>query len=262
MEVMPKILLWGTMFEIDYSNSLFLQTKNPENKIHFNEMVDYDGAVYSLYYDYQGKTSIKDDLFDGPGGELFIHKEVLNPKNNQNGILPSWINQASYKNDWGLLVVDEIIKHRLDGKLPQISIIGTDYDINIVRAELTPIDNKYPPLSIRKMGIDQTNYSFCFDPKSKQILGMEVLFREFEEGLILVTLPALEVMDAVGYAKSLGLEETAFLTRTPINMQQSALTEPFTKAKHKEELDMLVGHSDRRKKELGIKSRKKSNRLS
>jgi len=262
MVVMPRIILMGTMFEIDYSNKLFLQSKNPANKIHFNEMVNYNGSLYALDYDLKGKTSIKDDLFDGEGVGLFIPKKVLDPKNNQNGIFPSWINKASYEKDWGILVVDDIIQHRLDGNLPQISIKETNYNIDILRGELTPINNEYSPLSIRKMGIDKDNFSFCFDPKSKKMLGMEVLFRAFEEGFLLADLPGLEAMDPVGFAKSLGLEETAFLLRTPINMQHHALTEPYTITKHKEQLNMLVTHSKRTRKEPGIRSRKKSNRIS
>jgi len=261
MEVMPKIIIRGTLFEMDRSNAVFIQCNDPENRIYFKELKKYKDD-YLLYYDFNNATSVKGLTFDGEFEALHFPREILDPLKNKNATYPEWINKASYKNKWGILVVDDPLQRRLEGNLPQISIKETNYNIDIVRGELIPIGDMYRPLSIRNVGIDEPNFSFCFDPKSKQILGLEVLFRQFEEELLLVTLPSLEVMDPIGFAKSLGIGEMTFLRRTPINMQHYALTEPYTITRHKEQLDMLIAHSERGKKKLGIKSRKKSNRLS
>lgn len=230
----PRVILDGSLFNLDHQGQQFIQASYPENRISFSDLTKEDGYRILRYDKYNkcaagGPGSFKSE----PVKNIWIQEEILqSPAKllDTAGYCNSF-NLQSYQNKWNLLLIDEPIKNRLSGALPVIEIAGHPFYVDLRMRAIRPKDDFMQILNFRDMYLYKEDGSqFFYRPENHELIKLnDDTITEYPPGIVAVHLPPGKVMDPISYARLNFEEETCLLPKYPQRQHLIADVKPLTR---------------------------------
>lgn len=235
-----QLIINGTLFDIDYQNREFIEVDNRQNKIPFDRLSEREGYYEGLYQMtdkncLSKNISIGDVYFDEDVIEIRIPKRVVD-NDYPDQIAARAINDASYNNDYGVLVMDDRIANRLQGMLPRIDIAGDTFIVDWRLQELRHENDLSAIINLKFLPVsgDGNSYLSYYHLVSKQTVQPEPDIREMPEHVVMIEIPGEMTLDPVGVAQQYGLKDTQLLRTYPIRENLKATVKPLSETPLKE----------------------------
>jgi|GEM_PF-3720707 len=230
----PRVILDGTMFNVDYHQKQFVQASYGENTIPFSALKEKSGQLI-LRYDIYNKCAADDprsNRYD-PKKNILIPKEILDSPEllmDQKGYCKQH-NQQSYTGKHNILLIDDQIGDRLSGALPVIEIAGHPFYVDLRMQAIRPKDDFMQILSFRDMYLYKEDGSqFFYKPENHELIKLnDETITEFPPGIVAVHLPSAKVMDPISYARLNLQEETSLLPGYPQQQLRIADVKPLNR---------------------------------
>ncbi|OMP80024.1 hypothetical protein [[Flexibacter] sp. ATCC 35208] len=198
-----QLFIEGKPFDLEHQTGLMYPQGAIQNAISLKNIKSVEG-YFPLIYNHK-----IDSLRPGVLTETIYEHEIKLPtilslgpiKDNE--VLNN-INRDSFENDLGFVVVNETIRNRLLGKMPEIDIMGDKYILNMRDEMLVSTKDFQKQFSFKEfyrddeLGIVQGWYDF----KKKEIENIEQEYiTHTPKNLYLVELPVWHKMDPIGAAR-------------------------------------------------------------
>ena len=230
----PRVVLDGTMFNVDYPQKQFVQASDAVNTIPFSALKEQSGNLI-LHYDIYNKCDAEDQKSNryDPKKSILIPKELLNSADlllDREGYCKQH-NQQSYQHKQHLLLIDDQIDNRLSGALPVIEIAGHPFYVDLRMQAIRPKDDFMQILNFRDMYLYKEDGSqFFYRPENHELVKLnDDIITEYPPGIVAVHLPPAKVMDPIGYARLNFQEETSLLPKYPQRQYRIADVKPLTR---------------------------------
>ncbi|MES2457844.1 MAG: hypothetical protein V4594_19960 [Bacteroidota bacterium] len=230
----PRVILDGTLFDLDHAGRQFIQTGYAENRISYDSL-ERHGDYYLLNYNSEKKQVMSPTGIRSHQDELkviSIHQAILTEPANalDTGGFCKVHNQQSYARDLGILLVDEAIDGRLGGKLPIIDIDGYPFYVDLRMRALRPHDDVMNLLEFKDMYLYKKDEFQCFyEPFTHQLVKLDISITEFPKGIVGIYVPSEKQLDPISYARLAGLGETSLLPKYPQQTGLKAEVRPLYK---------------------------------
>ena len=214
----PTVILDGTPFRLDYENKLFVQLTFPENRIDFSRLEKH-GEYYLLNYDAANKRNVSSSRHISNDVKVIsIHHAIVdNPEHilDQAGFCKIH-NLKSYEQDRNILLIDDHIGARLNGKLPIVEICDHPFYVDLFMRSLRPHDDYSTQLRIPEMyPYNKEELQFFYLPNSHKLVPLHPDHYIAPAEVVIVILPSEKALDPISYARMCGMEETALLPKYP-----------------------------------------------
>lgn len=250
-----QLIISGTLFDIDYQNREFIEVDNRQNRISFDKLSERDGFYEGLYQMndkncLSKSISIGDVYFDEEVIEIRIPKRVIeNDYPDQSAARA--INDASYSNNYGVLVMDDRITNRLQGMLPRIDIAGDTFIVDWRLQELRHENDLSSIINLKFLPVsgDGNSYLSYYHLVSKQTVQPDPDIREMPEHVVMIEIPGEMTLDPVGVARQYGLKDTQLLRTYPLRENLKATIKPLSETPLRE----LVEKNRQQKQSKGYK---------
>jgi hypothetical protein len=218
---LPTTEIEGTTFFVDVSLKELREAANPENTISILDMRDM-GTHYAFEYDRMlinlpGLFNRDADIVTIELPQL-IHLDPV-------GMAEKYgktVFELEGKTDFDLMVDQEVLAARLQGRLTTIDIADHLFYVDIPMDCLRPKDD-FSTLGINFTEIEDylheygDRYLIPYNPKTHEFeqLDYENIIAIPTE-IIVVEIPHEQILDPVGYARKYGLDQRECLRATPI----------------------------------------------
>jgi hypothetical protein len=230
----PRVILDGTLFDLDHSGRQFIQTGYAENRISFDSLERHND-YYLLNYNPLKKQVMTPTSIRGNTDQLkviSIHQAILTEPGNalDTGGFCKVHNQQSYAKDLGILLVDEAIDARLMGKLPVIDIAGHPFYVDLRMRALRPHDDFINQLEFKNMYLYKKDEFQCFyEPAGHRQVKLDERTTTYPEGIVGIYIPSEKQLDPISYARLAGLPETSLLPKYPQQTNLKAEVKPLSR---------------------------------
>lgn len=222
------------MFNVDYNRKHFVQASCPENIIKFQDLQENDDHYLLSLKSPRHTDSARPYVgirYDQK--TVLIDKEIINSPEkvlDQDGYCTEH-NKQSYEQKRNILLIDQPVAERLQGKLPVIEISpGQNFYVDVRMRELRLQDDFSKSIQIKGMylhGMD--GFQFHYAPENHELVKLPTDLIEYPVGVIGVYLPSEKAMDPIGYARLNGWEETALLPKYCQRSNLKAVVRPLSK---------------------------------
>jgi len=227
---LPIITIQGTSFIVDVAKGELRQSDNPANSISFDDMQD-KGTHYSFSYDRIEKNL--PSSFKSAGNDIvkvtILQMVDLDPMAmaEKHGLE---ITKLQGKNDFELIVDQQVLVERLNGRLPTINIAGHDFIVDLRLNELRPENDFSTRIDLRNLDISNDGEKFlCFyHPASKNVVEINPALMDLPKGVVMLEIPNELNLDPVAVARKYGLEDREFLRQYPLHKKLEAKVIPLS----------------------------------
>jgi hypothetical protein len=140
------------------------------------------------------------------------------------------IEQLKGKTDFEVIVDQHALYHRLNGILPQLSLAGDMFTVDLRNDELRHSQNSYQVISLKNFDICNNGiyYEAYYHPVMKQIVEIDPRLLEFPEGVVKIRIPNEIGLDPVGAARKYSMNERELLRSHPIQVIRDAEVIPLS----------------------------------
>jgi hypothetical protein len=226
----PIFTIAGTGFLVDVDKQVLRQTDDPANEISFIDSMQDHHDHYLLIYDISLKNCPGDHIDPNDIRSVIVPQLTsLDPE----GMAEKYgltISQLSGKTDFDVLNDQETLALRHQGVLPQITIDGENFIIDLNLHELRHAENFSPVISLSSFHVaaDEQHYEAYFDRAFKQPVPLDEKLTEFPQQVVQLKIPNAVRLDPVGFARRYGWEERMVLRRYPIQKALKAEIIPLS----------------------------------
>lgn len=230
LKVTPSFDIEGTLFIVDVEKQVLREFQNPANEISFiDHMVD-KGTHYELRYDPGTNSVAAKHLSD----DAVIMADVpqmtqLDPYHMAKvyGIPEE---QLKGKPDFEVIVDQEALAIRKNGKLPLIDINGEPFVVDLRLHELRHAELFYPIISLKSFDIsgEEGHYEGFYNTIMKQVVEIDPKLLEFPDHVVKIRLPDEVELDPIAIARDYGMDEKELLRRYPIQKDLKAEIIPLS----------------------------------
>lgn len=202
----PKVILNGTVFNIDAQSEALVQYRNENNLI---KLTDLPKRLDEVRIDYDPIIKNHDSLSD-------LKIPIILPKSIfQLTYIPSQkavdgINQYS---NTDYVFVNKALNLRLAGKLPVVSIGADKFYVEERFGELRAFNEFSKRLRFDEMESSSHDLSFFYRPSTKEVYHVPHRATEVPKDLLLVKLSTPKILDPIGYAVSKGYDPGLLIMR-------------------------------------------------
>jgi len=218
LKVRPMFSIGTDHFIVDIDKQVLREFQRPENEISFiRDMLDRQ-THYELRYDPRIHSAAHEDQ---PENQLQIIKvpqlTELDPEN-MAAKYGCPVDQLKGKPDFEVMVDQEALAIRHQGKLPLIDIAGEAFVVDLRMQELRHAEYFYPILSLHSFELtnDGWNYEAFYHPIMKQTVEIDPKLLELPDHIVRIKLPNEIGLDPVSAARIYGMDERELLRRYPI----------------------------------------------
>lgn len=228
----PTIEIEGTIFIVDVARQMLTQKDDPGNEMSFTDMRD-NSNNYSFWYNLKNKN-LEEHKWDGDAKVIVIPQmRDLDPE----GMMLAYNctePDTWFKYDFEIVVDQEVLAERKQGKQPVIDIAGHVFYVNLHAGFLQPKGD----FSTMGIPIDHMDsyyddeahaYIFPYDPQKHELVLLDFSeLTEIPDGLLLVEVPRQQQLDPYRYAKKHCPERTEqMLRKYPLQMNRKARIIPW-----------------------------------
>ncbi|WP_367866998.1 hypothetical protein [Pedobacter sp. WC2423] len=277
MTLLTDYEILGVSYLVDVDRDMLLLVEDPEIGLSFKNM-HYTDTHYLLKYNRLSPVD-GDNSKVNPGQIVDVpipHKVILNPvaMARKYGVT---VEALKGRTDYDVMVDQDLLNQRINGKLPEISIAGSDFIYDIKLNALLPKDKIGGNLMIGPdvyLSEDEMHYTFLYNPVKREIVHYDRNMVEFSAGVFMAKIPNQLRLDPYGMIEKLGLHVKDTLVKFPIQKSMTAQLTPlselyFFKAlvlKNRERLivsDKWISNrtSEKNKTTKKVKKKNKGNRL-
>jgi len=225
---LPEISLDGTRFIIDVAFAELRQKDDPLNCISFYDM-ESDGYEYFFDYDCLSKRLATDHTEEADRITLRLdHMAELDPE----GMRLKYNIRDSYlpECDEDFTADPELFEQRLAGKLPIIEICGSPYIVDLDLRQLR-MEGKADHIiyldALEKPSVGD-KYICYYDTLQKISVHIPETETRLPEHVKMVLVPNDYHMDAVGYARAVGMPEDFYFECHPVQPMLQARDYPVS----------------------------------
>ena len=228
---LPTYEIEGTQFVVDIEKDELRQVDRPENVIRFEQM-EIRNTELSFFYDTDEKE-ISPIWEEGRTVEVVLPQRTkLDPV----GMSEKYncpLEDVMKKNDYEVIVDQELVNKRLSGFQPVIDIAGYPFYVNIRFRYLNPKDDPSTFIDLRQLheSRDGESYRFFYDPIERKTVDLDPQITEMPKGILVVEIPGDHKLDPVGVAREEGMgqaEMKDWLLRFPIQKELKAVIIPIS----------------------------------
>ena len=231
MTLLTDYEILGVGYLVDVDRDMLLLLEDPEIGLSFKSM-RYTDTHYLLKYNKLLPVD-GDNSKVNPGQIVDVHiphKVILNPlaMANKYGVT---VEALKGKTDYDVMVDQDLLNQRINGKLPEISIGGSDFIYDIKLNTLRPKDKIGGILIIGPdvyLSEDEMHYTFLYDPVKREIVHYDQNMVEFPAGVFMAKIPNQLRLDPYGMIEKLGLQVKDTLVKFPIQESMTAQLTPLS----------------------------------
>lgn len=139
----------------------------------------------------------------------------------------------------------ERLELRLGGKLPEVSIAGNLYRVDLISGFLWSLNLHYRDLSVKELY--EKNNRFLYDKNGKVRCGIDPDSNDFPEDVQIIEIPYPVVLDPVGFARMNGMKNTDLLSIYPIRFRLEAKIIPWRMTRYRKIIEENIGQIEREK---------------
>lgn len=230
LSVRPGYSIGHTHFIVDIEKQALVEFQRPANEISFiRDMQDLQ-THYLLRFDPKTGSAAGGQLADDLVQLIKVPQLTeLDPLNMsaKYGIPAA---QLKGKSDFEVMVDQEALAIRRQGKLPLIDVNGEDFVVDLRMQELRHAEYFYPILSLHSFELtnDGWNYEAFYHPIMKQTVEIDPKLLEMPDHIVRIKLPNEIGLDPVSAARIYGIDERELLRRYPIQKDLKAEIIPLS----------------------------------
>ncbi|OMP80042.1 hypothetical protein [[Flexibacter] sp. ATCC 35208] len=192
-----QLLVYGVVFNLEHETGRIYPQYNPDNAISFKGEKPVDGYYHAIY------DRAKQAIYKGDIQDHFLQINVKFPEIlfkgpiKENNVLTE-INQESFEDNAGFVIVNNTIKNRLAGLLPQVDIMGDKYILDLTLNQLWSISDDKHILSIEKFRENNDKVYAWYDKANKKVVDIDARgILSTPKNIYLVELPSWFRIDPV-----------------------------------------------------------------
>lgn len=214
---LPKIIIAGTTFAVDASAKALIQCRDTGNIIPKDHMSREYGML-SMRYD---KTLEKPSHIRGNFSpmaknvvQVLMPESLFDFEETPDFITAHLLNHRSWKDGWGIVIIDSNLQKRMDGRLPEVNIAGHWYGMDVENRKFRSITRTQHLLDMNEMELteDGRKLGFLYDPSTLRVVDRSDRASDLPTGTALVEINDLTATDPVGMARLRGLDEGAYVS--------------------------------------------------
>ncbi len=230
--VLPEIVIEGTRFLVDVMKEELREKENETNVIAFKDM-EYRSTHYLLDYD-RDKRNVTDGFGNVSWAYRIEHMATLDPEGMALKTSKT-VAEIKGKNDFELLVDQDILDRRLKGQLPVIEICGHPFYVDLRMGCIRPKDDfSTEGIRFREIAYEGTpdgkHYQFPYDPERREPSAIDLSeITELPKGIVLLEIPTEPYLDPVSYARLGGWNLQHILLEHKIQDKMLARVIPWEK---------------------------------
>lgn len=199
----------GTSFIVDVGRQLLLENGKPENCISFLDMRDFE-KYYTLEYSRKEKNLPASFSDETVTSVIVPQMKELDPEGMKLAYGCS-DDDLLHLSDFEIVVNQDIIKERLQGKQPVIDIAGHPFYIDLHSGYLRPKDDFFSKgISLARLeeigsGTGDDNHRIAYDPLKHELVELDISrITKIPKGIIVVEIPPAYKLDPVKWAEMRG----------------------------------------------------------
>ena len=230
---LPIVNIEGTPFLVDVEKSELRQADSPANTISFHDMGD-EGTHYTFNYDRakRGLPPLSKPPSEDIVGINIPQMVSLDPE----GMARKYgltVEELRGKNDFDIIVDQQLLAERLSGKLPTINIAGNDFIIDLQFNELRLKNNVGNRISLINMDVSSDGERLCFfyNPTVKHIVQINPTIIVLPDDVVFIEIPNEFTLDPVGANRQYGLSDTTLLRKYPLQKNLEAKVIPLSETR-------------------------------
>ncbi|HEY0055743.1 MAG TPA: hypothetical protein VGB63_10330, partial [Pedobacter sp.] len=153
------------------------------------------------------------------------------------------------KTDFDIIVDQELLRERLNGKLPVIKIADYDFIVDFPLKELRPNNDFNNSIRLHELyySIEEEKYKAFFHVPTHSIIDINpATIKELPKNLVQIEIPFERKLDPIGAAKEYGFDYKDLLIKYPLERNLEAKVIPIEKTN----LPYLVKVNNEREKDL------------